>query len=988
MPEDCDTEVSMENTSAIVEDSLEADQQEFRSAAKVVNDVVQEATKELNVTQNFVENNRGEEEKDVGSDGDDNKKEGPVPNIGQIDSKLNHNNNPFKMDLANAVSITEVQEINTDMSTELVSDDTLDDPDDGYQSMDPGRKMAQNLPLEILAVTADILKNSTSLDDPIQFKRVSSSSVLSGLSSADALDHEIDVDNAKNKGNGGLRHNNESINSINKLSQLNNNGTSITHASVEMNELYTLDDTTNSTLRASTFDRQCNSTFQETSTMSNSIIDTPEIDTNSRFASSQKFQKSNSSKSNVSISKKNPHVTTPVIHPSSVLPKSNSGFNAHSPFKQFSSTSAKKQPFHNSPKSQSPSLSSSSMSSLSSSNISDFNKRKSSSSGSSRMKGVFSSFVQNIKRNSQGEKRKSGNDVKISTPFNAKHVHHVGVDSKTGEYTGLPDEWEKLLTSSGISKKEQQQNLQAVMDIVQFYQDATATSGEDKVLKTFNVSGTATNNHQFASSFRTPSTSSVNRFESPSGSITSDGAFHTPSVRAHTLNSPIPIPHLTQSPLMSNLQLLTKPLSPSNEKFIPSRPAPKPPGGTSRIPSAPASPVTTSSSSQPPKPNRGYSQSSNKITSSTATLKKGEQPLPPIPKPEVEEPIEKQSIEKKIPPIPISSPGAISRSSSKQINARSLEKKREERERATKLLYEKLAEIVSEGDPTKLYSQLVKIGQGASGGVYTANTTTSDEIVAIKQMNLEKQPKKELIINEILVMRGSRHKNIVNFIDSYVLKGDLWVIMEYMEGGSLTDVVTHCLLTEGQIGTVCRETLAGLQFLHSKGVIHRDIKSDNILLSMNGDIKLTDFGFCAQINEINLKRTTMVGTPYWMAPEVVSRKEYGPKVDIWSLGIMIIEMIEGEPPYLNETPLRALYLIATNGTPQLKEPEALSEVLNNFLTWCLKVDPEERGTASELLNSTFITDYADVNESLAPLVKLASMKKLSEKIDDDDDEEL
>jgi len=252
-------------------------------------------------------------------------------------------------------------------------------------------------------------------------------------------------------------------------------------------------------------------------------------------------------------------------------------------------------------------------------------------------------------------------------------------------------------------------------------------------------------------------------------------------------------------------------------------------------------------------------------------------------------------------------------------------------------------------------------------------------------MNLDKQPKKELIINEILVMKGSKHRNIVNFIDSYILKGDLWVIMEYMEGGSLTDVVTHCILTEGQIGTVTRETLQGLKFLHSKGVIHRDIKSDNILLSMDGDIKLTDFGFCAQINELNLKRTTMVGTPYWMAPEVVSRKEYGPKVDIWSLGIMIIEMIEGEPPYLNETPLRALYLIATNGTPQLKEPEALSDILKHFLDWCLKVETDERASASELLSDPFITEYADDNISLAPLVKLARMKKLQESMDSNDE---
>jgi p21-activated kinase 1 len=135
--------------------------------------------------------------------------------------------------------------------------------------------------------------------------------------------------------------------------------------------------------------------------------------------------------------------------------------------------------------------------------------------------------------------------------------------------------------------------------------------------------------------------------------------------------------------------------------------------------------------------------------------------------------------------------------------------------------------------------RLPPIGVRASGGVYTAYQVGTNVSVAIKQMDLEKQPKKDLIINEILVMRSSRHPNIVNYIDSFLHKNDLWVVMEYMEGGSLTDVVTANLMTEGQIAAVSRETAQGLEHLHRHGVIHRDIKSDNVLLSMQGDIKLS-----------------------------------------------------------------------------------------------------------------------------------------------------
>ncbi|EER40794.1 serine/threonine protein kinase CLA4 [Histoplasma capsulatum H143] len=279
--------------------------------------------------------------------------------------------------------------------------------------------------------------------------------------------------------------------------------------------------------------------------------------------------------------------------------------------------------------------------------------------------------------------------------------------------------------------------------------------------------------------------------------------------------------------------------------------------------------------------------------------------------------------------------------------------------------------------------------KGASGSVYVARVNdkapsyVAQEVyqkngsrsqVAIKQMDLRSQPRKELIVNEIIVMKGSSHPNIVNYLESFLQEQDneLWVVMEFMEGGALTDVIdNNPVIQEDQIATICYETCKGLAHLHSQSIIHRDIKSDNVLLDRSGNVKITDFGFCAKLTESKSKRATMVGTPYWMAPEVVKQKEYGPRVDIWSLGIMAIEMIESEPPYLNEEPLKALYLIATNGTPRLKKPDKLSKELKSFLSVCLCVDVQSRATSDELLSHEFLRSGCN----LASLSELLRFKK-------------
>ncbi|NXH28845.1 PAK3 kinase, partial [Myiagra hebetior] len=236
--------------------------------------------------------------------------------------------------------------------------------------------------------------------------------------------------------------------------------------------------------------------------------------------------------------------------------------------------------------------------------------------------------------------------------------------------------------------------------------------------------------------------------------------------------------------------------------------------------------------------------------------------------------------------------------------------------------------------------------------------------VAIKQIDLQKQGCKEVCI-EILVTREMKHPNIVTYLERqvvlvfffwecfYLVSEDLWLVLEYMDGGSLAKVLRKKRMAVGHIATVCRECLQGLAFLHASQVIHRDIKSNNILLGRDGSVKLADFGLSAAITREHSKRRTMVGTLLWVAPEVLRGEPYGPKVDIWSLGIVGIEMAEGEPPYNRETRSRATYLIGTQGTPDLHKL-SLDSGLCDFLGCCLQMDVDRRGSAEELLQHPFL----------------------------------
>lgn len=217
-------------------------------------------------------------------------------------------------------------------------------------------------------------------------------------------------------------------------------------------------------------------------------------------------------------------------------------------------------------------------------------------------------------------------------------------------------------------------------------------------------------------------------------------------------------------------------------------------------------------------------------------------------------------------------------------------------------------------------------------------------------------------------------------------KDYIWVVMELMSGGCLTDIVQEpaIKLSENVISQVMKQTLEGLAYIHSRHVIHRDIKSDNVLIGAEGEIKIADFGYAAQLIKSGRVRQTVCGTPYWMAPELIKGQDYDQKVDIWSLGVMMIECAEGDPPYFEDDPIRALFRITTEGIPPLKEPGKWSSNFKDFLAKTVIQDPKQRPSAQDLLQHPFVanasSDYSEM-VSVVKQVKLSRKQALNQALD-------
>lgn len=262
-------------------------------------------------------------------------------------------------------------------------------------------------------------------------------------------------------------------------------------------------------------------------------------------------------------------------------------------------------------------------------------------------------------------------------------------------------------------------------------------------------------------------------------------------------------------------------------------------------------------------------------------------------------------------------------------------------------------------DPEEKFININEIAKGGFAKVMIAEDPNDGKKVALKIMSAQNDTELfSKFINEVEAMRRLNHPNIVEFEDCFYFDKKVWLLMEYCDGGTLKNFYQEVYLTESEISFIIRQICVGLNYLHNQQLAHLDIKSENILLNLNGQVKIADFGLVREVSPDQDSLTSMVGTSYWMAPEVIQRKFYGQKVDIWGLGCICLELAQGSPPRHEMGSLKAMFYAATQGPPEFdSNPDndhSWGEKMVDFLRQSLHMDPRKRPNASQLLAHPFL----------------------------------
>uniref|UniRef100_A0A671VUQ5 non-specific serine/threonine protein kinase n=1 Tax=Sparus aurata TaxID=8175 RepID=A0A671VUQ5_SPAAU len=299
-------------------------------------------------------------------------------------------------------------------------------------------------------------------------------------------------------------------------------------------------------------------------------------------------------------------------------------------------------------------------------------------------------------------------------------------------------------------------------------------------------------------------------------------------------------------------------------------------------------------------------------------------------------------------------------------------------------------------NPEEIWDIIGELGDGAFGKVFKAQNKQTGILAAAKVIDTKTEEELEDYMVEIDILASCDHPNIVKLLDAFYYESKLWILIEFCAGGAVDAVMLELErpLTEPQIRVVCKQTLQALIYLHDNNIIHRDLKAGNILLTLDGDVKLADFGVSAKNTKTLQRRDSFIGTPYWMAPEVVmcetsKDRPYDYKADIWSLGVTLIELGQIEPPNHEMNPMRVLLKIAKSDPPTLMQPSRWSPEFNDFLKRCLDKHVDNRWSAAQLLQHSFVSSVSDsrpVRELIAE-AKAEVTEEIEEHKEEEEEEE-
>ena len=285
------------------------------------------------------------------------------------------------------------------------------------------------------------------------------------------------------------------------------------------------------------------------------------------------------------------------------------------------------------------------------------------------------------------------------------------------------------------------------------------------------------------------------------------------------------------------------------------------------------------------------------------------------------------------------------------------------------------SELISPGNPKKFFKCLDSSGKGGFGSVFYAKSTGKDRIAVKKMPHItDKEIRQNL--DEVHFLKSFNHPNIVRFHAAYTLRDEIWVIMEFMEGGTLSEAVRACSMAEPQIAYCALEILKALDYIHERRIVHRDLKSANIMMSIHGDVKIIDFGLAIDLNNLP-PPVSLVGSPFWLPPEMLRSIPHGTPADIWSFGICVVELAEGEPPHRKNC-LLALHQLANGIAPTLNPSRTWSPEFHEFVAKCLTIDQQKRGTAEELMAHPFLAQAA-TRRSMKQILQHLFIEKSLEK---------